>query len=253
MSVLVKVDCKAPTPLMHKDAAAVFARLRQIVLDGSGVDFLARCGDIFRPAAFRSSKDGVANRSWHKTGRAFDYDQESKALVIVRDPKAGKMYFRTYLKCSDQSGKLGEFKTLRGYNGGSYSGYVFDFTAAAESVGFKRIPAWNGWQSRYNRREFWHYQFDEGLTWDAAMRQISGAKPIAAKAATAKAVLGLNDRGDTVKLLQIKLVAHRYLASNEADGVYGTKTKAAVFAFQKANGLDADGLAGPLTRKALGL
>ena len=43
---------------------------------------------------------------------------------------------------------------------------------AAESNGFHRIPAWTGWQKHYNRREFWHYQFDEGLTWEAAMKQL---------------------------------------------------------------------------------
>lgn len=238
---------------MHKDAASAFARLRQIVIDGSGVDFLARCGDIFRPAGFRSSKDGVAMRSWHKTGRAFDYDQESKAIVIVSEPRGGKQYFRTYLKCSDQSGKLGELKTLRGYNGGSYSGYVFDFTKAAEDLGFKRIPAWNGWQSRYNRREFWHYQYDQGLTWDAAMRQLKAARPLPTATATAKLVLGLNDRGAAVLDLQKRLIELKLLASNEADGIFGTKTKAATFEFQRRNGLDADGLAGPNTRKALGL
>lgn len=253
MSVLVTVDCKAPTPRMHKDAAAVFARLQKIVLEGSGIDFLARCGDIFRPAAFRSSKDGVAMRSWHKTGRAFDYDQTSKAIIVVSDPIGGKQYFITYLKCANQSGGLGTLKTLRGYNGGSYSGYVFDFTKAAESLGFKRIPAWRGWQRRYNRREFWHYQFDQGLTWDAAMRQLNVAQEIVPKDAAAKAVLGLNDRGDAVLALQKRLIERGLLASNEGDGVFGVKTKAAVIEFQRTHGLATDGLAGPNTRKALGL
>jgi len=34
---------------------------------------------------------------------------------------------------------------------------------------------WTGWQ-HYNRRQFWHYQFDEGLTWQAAMEQITDSK-----------------------------------------------------------------------------
>lgn len=46
--------------------------------------------------------------------------------------------------------------------------------AATESLGFHRVPAWTGRQKHYNRREFWHYQFDEGLTWQAAMEQIKG-------------------------------------------------------------------------------
>jgi len=172
MTNLVKIQADAPQPYMHPKAAAAFDRLRAAVRQGSGTDFLARCGDVHRPANFHSTKDGVADRSWHKTGRAFDYDQTSTRLVIVLEPKSGKQFFRTYLYCKKQDGSMGVKKTVRDYRGGSASGYLFDFTAAAEAVGFKRIPAWTGWQRHYNRREFWHYQFDEGLSWDAAMAEI---------------------------------------------------------------------------------
>jgi hypothetical protein len=40
------------------------------------------------------------------------------------------------------------------------------------SPGYEHYSS-TGWQQHYNRREFWHYQFDEGLTWQAAMGQIS--------------------------------------------------------------------------------
>jgi hypothetical protein len=56
----------------------------------------------------------VATSSWHKTGRAFDYDQTSPHLVLVSEPSQGKQYFRTYLVCKDQTGKQGVKKTLRG-------------------------------------------------------------------------------------------------------------------------------------------
>ena len=39
---------------------------------------------------------------------------------------------------------------------------------------------------------------------------------------------------------------------NVVDGIFGSKTYAAVMAFQKANGLSADGIAGPLTWGKLG-
>lgn len=248
--ILVKVPVQAPTPLMHVEAAEAFNKLRQIVKDGSGVDFLAVCGDIFRPASFRSSKDGVAMRSWHKTGRAFDYDQASSAFILTSEVKGGKQYFRTYLKCADQTGKQGiKGQTKDFFRKFTFLGYVFDFTAAAESVGFIRIPAWNGWQSHYNRREFWHYQFTPaGLTWDAAMLQLKGkARPVE------DTVIGKNDRGAQVLAIQKKLVALGLLPENEADSIYGAVTASAVAVFQKQKGLDADGLVGPNTKKALGL
>ncbi|MGI9036679.1 MAG: peptidoglycan-binding domain-containing protein [Pyrinomonadaceae bacterium] len=246
MSNLVQMNVIAPTPVMIAAAAEKFNQLRSVVIAGAGFDFLAKCGDMFRPANFTSTKDGVANRSWHKTGRTFDYDQTSNSLVIVSEPAGGKQFFRTFLICAKQDGTLGEKKTLRDIRSYNKTAFVFDFTAAAERIGFHRIPAWSGWESHYNRREFWHYQFDEGLTWDAAMLQLQGkSRPAAEK------VLGLNDRSDDVRAAQSKLADLNLLPHNQVDGVFGAFTKAAVIAFQKSKGLAADGLVGPETKKQL--
>ena len=233
-------------PYMHPRAAERFYNLREIIRAGAGCDFLAKCGDICRTADFTSSKDGVANRSWHKTGRAVDYNQNDPHLVIVSEPKNGRQFFRTYLKCVPQTGALGKMMTVKDYRGYSVTAYLFDFTTAAEAIGFHRIPAWSGWQANYNRREFWHSQFDEGLTWDAAMLQLQGKDRPAAEQ-----VLGLNDRGDDVRAVQSKLADLKFLPRSQADGVFGAFTKAAVIAFQRANRLDADGLVGHDTRKQL--
>lgn len=257
MSKLVRIDTIAPTPLMVETAATAFGKLRKAVFDGSGVDFLMRCGDVSRPAGFRSTKDGVVNRSWHKTGRAFDYDQTSKAIVVVSEPgKDGKQYFRTYIRCADQSGKQGKRERVRDYRGFTVDAFLFDFTAAAERLQFRRIPAWHGWQRRYNRREFWHYQFNpEGLSWDAAMRDLAvgrgEVKPM--KQPKVPAVLGPNDRGPEVRKIQVALNAAGLLPQTEIDGIYGRHTKNAVAEFQRQKRLDIDGLVGPLTRKELGL
>lgn len=247
MTALVKLDgVSAPQPFMHRDAAAVFQKLRKRILDEAGFDFLGRCGDILRDPTFRSSKDGVANRSWHKTGRAFDYDQTSNAIVIVSEPIGGKQYFRTYLK-SAWPEPIGSRKRVRDIRGYYINAELVDFTAIAEEMGFRRIPAWRGWQQHYNRREFWHYQYNPAnLSWDAAMSEIRNgiSEP-------AKKVLGLSDRGEAVREIQAKLASKNLLPLNEADGVFGPITRRAVIKFQAANGLDPDGLVGPATRAKL--
>lgn len=62
----------------------------------------------------------------------------------------------------------------------------------------------------------------------------------------------LGSSGDTVKKIQQRLANWGYY-SGSIDGVYGSKTEAAVRKFQKANGLTADGVAGPVTLAAIGL
>jgi hypothetical protein len=167
---LVRVSAKAPSPLMNAKVAPHFEALRKEVYEASGVDFLAVCGDIHRPASLRSNKDGVAFKSNHKTGRAIDYDQNNRALVIVSEPIGGKQFFRTYLKCANYS--LGEIKYLEDYRGYNCNTAVIDFTALAAKHGFTRIPAWTGWKTKYNRREFWHYEKMDGLTWEQALAEI---------------------------------------------------------------------------------
>ena len=59
-------------------------------------------------------------------------------------------------------------------------------------------------------------------------------------------------RGDWVTILQQKLILRGYsCGSKGADGIYGNDTVKAVKAFQKANGLTADGIAGPKTWAAM--
>lgn len=66
------------------------------------------------------------------------------------------------------------------------------------------------------------------------------------------ATLKQGSRGDLVKTVQQKLIRWGYLKGT-ADGIFGAKTKAAVIAFQKKNGLTADGIIGTRTAQALGI
>ena len=59
-------------------------------------------------------------------------------------------------------------------------------------------------------------------------------------------------QGDTVKKIQQRLADWGYYSGN-VDSIYGSRTETAVKKFQKANGLTADGVAGPATLAAIGL
>ena len=63
-----------------------------------------------------------------------------------------------------------------------------------------------------------------------------------------KATLKKGSKGDAVKALQKQLIALGYdVGKKGADGDFGSATLAAVKAFQKANGLKADGVVGEST------
>ena len=65
-------------------------------------------------------------------------------------------------------------------------------------------------------------------------------------------VLRKGDEGADVKELQTKLLALKYeLPKYGADGDFGSETEAAVKAFQKAHGLEQDGIVGPNTVEKL--
>ncbi len=66
------------------------------------------------------------------------------------------------------------------------------------------------------------------------------------------AVLKQGSKGGEVKEVQRRLKQWGYY-SGEADGIFGAGTKRAVIAFQKKNGLTADGIVGASTFRALGM
>ena len=67
---------------------------------------------------------------------------------------------------------------------------------------------------------------------------------------TAAPVMRTGSKGQEVKDLQTRLSALGYY-SGKIDGEFGPGTKEAVTAFQKANGLEADGIVGEETRTLL--
>ena len=66
------------------------------------------------------------------------------------------------------------------------------------------------------------------------------------------AVLEVGSSGSDVTAVQKRLIQWGYLTGS-ADGKYGAKTRDAVKAFQRKNGLTADGRVGPATAAAMGV
>ena len=88
------------------------------------------------------------------------------------------------------------------------------------------------------------------LTW-AKLYDTTAALPSASTATGTQPVVYRGSRGDAVRKLQ-ELLNKKGFDCGAVDGIFGSKTYAAVVAFQKANGLSADGIVGPLTWGKLG-
>lgn len=70
--------------------------------------------------------------------------------------------------------------------------------------------------------------------------------------ATEVAIVGASSSKSDIKLIQQKLKNWGYYTGS-VDGIYGSKTKAAVKYFQRRNGLTVDGIVGNKTLKAMGI
>ena len=88
------------------------------------------------------------------------------------------------------------------------------------------------------------------LTW-GKIYGVSPAMPVETTTVVGRPMVSYGSRGDAVRKLQELLNALGYDCGS-VDGIFGSKTKAAVLAFQKANGLGVDGIVGPLTWAKLG-
>lgn len=69
---------------------------------------------------------------------------------------------------------------------------------------------------------------------------------------SASALSKFGSKSQEVTQIQTKLKRWGYY-NGEIDGIFGSQTKKAVIAFQKKNGLVADGIAGPKTLAAMGI
>jgi hypothetical protein len=255
------MNVKAPQPFLRIGKPAnSFRQLRKATTEACGHDFLAVVGDMFRAKTFASSKPGVATRSRHKCGDAFDYNQDDSRVIVVLEQIAQQHFFRTYIRCVRQDGSQGIKLTLKNFRGVvSKDVWVIDFTALAQKYGFERIPAWKGYTingAGYSKMEFWHYQCTEGLSYDEAINFLYGQTSVHAtvndvRLAHFQRTLGLNDRGAAVRNIQERLAKLGLLPRDEVDGVYGQPTRTVVVGLQEQHGLTTDGLVDAQTRALL--
>ena len=132
---------------------------------------------------------------------------------------------------------LQEKLNAKGYNAGSVDG-IFGKNTQAAVIAFQKANglAADGIVGK--------------LTW-AKLYDTTAALPAASTATGTQPMVYRGSRGDAVRRLQ-ELLNKKGFDCGAADGIFGSKTYAAVVAFQKANGLSADGIVGPLTWGKLG-
>jgi hypothetical protein len=124
--VLIK-NINVGMPFLRRgNPAEMFMAMRKKVIREAGFDFLSKFGDMMRPRGLKSNKPGVANRSRHKCGDAFDYNQEDERRKLVQEPRNGRMYWRTYLLCDKQDGTLRRASEMRGRVNFSVDPHFFD-------------------------------------------------------------------------------------------------------------------------------
>ncbi len=94
--------------------------------------------------------------------------------------------------------------------------------------------------------------YDDGVAGPETLKALyaSGAAKASSMAASTGETLELGSEGDAVRAMQKRLKELGYL-SGSADGSFGASTQAAVIAFQRTNGLTADGKAGTETLNAM--
>jgi len=113
-------------------------------------------------------------------------------------------------------------------------------TAGIVFMGFRLVPT-----IRETRREMSLTPTPEPA-WPESVMQVTPDPSLP----TPEPVLRTGSTGDAVKNLQSRLYTLGYY-QGEIDGQFGAGTRDAVMAFQRQNGLDADGIVGAETRELL--
>jgi hypothetical protein len=158
---------------LREDAADEWTKL-VTKIKGLGGTIDGPYGDTKRGLG-KAKKTGASSFSFHIVGRAIDLNQDlngppAQRYYAAKDTGSGTVgYWRIYCKAEKQDGTQGknyEKKTVEYwdfYERKSHylpAAYYLDLTSEIESGGkFERIPAQSGWESTYNKAEWWHFQY----------------------------------------------------------------------------------------------
>lgn len=183
------------------------------------------------------------------------YGTKSVTLTITQATPTGAPKFTKITSSGKTLGDAALVKAVSGPGDGfSVAGTVEwvdgSGTALADSTSVEANKSY-GW--KFTPADS-NYKSISGSVVVYTVRRVShsgGAAADSAAAAAAQPTVYSGSRGESVKTLQERLNAKGYNAGS-VDGIFGKNTQAAVMAFQKANGLAADGIVGPLTWGKLG-
>ena len=157
---------------LREDAAAAWEQIVKAA-DAQGATLGGLYGDSARPVR-PTAKVGSSRYSFHYCGRAVDICQDftkskDHRYYVAQDTQGPTQYWRIHCKTDKQDGSQGALireKTVKWYSFQEKverwlpEGRYVDLTALIESTGtFERIKAQSGWQSAYNKAEWWHFQY----------------------------------------------------------------------------------------------
>jgi hypothetical protein len=166
------IRVKGAVGRLRQDAAEAWEAIVELVTKEGGT-LEGAYGDTTRGLQ-KTTKSGTSRYSFHYCGRAVDINQalgggKGQRYYIVQETADQKTYWRIYCKTTLQDGTQGKqftkgqvkchvFSTNKQFD--IPAGYYIDLTALIESKGtFERIRAQSGWESTYNKTEWWHFQY----------------------------------------------------------------------------------------------
>ena len=180
------------------------------------------------------------NYKWRFTPADTNYDKLTGSIELWHKSTSsgGGSYYApvvpdmpmVYWGCTGDAVKtLQEKLNAKGFNSGNVDG-IFGAKTYAAVTAFQKANSLGV----------------DGIVGKLTWAKLYDATPVNVTPVTTQPMLRTGSRGDAVRKLQELLNAKGYTCGS-VDGIFGSKTYAAVLAFQKANGLAADGIVGSLT------